>query len=355
MNDGYLTTVTHVIPLTTIRRVRILPVPGTVTVRVNEKVNAAQVVAEAEPTPRHFFLDLVRGLGVSERQVDQYLVCKRGDRVEAGDVIAGPVGLARRTVRAPSDGRVAAINRGRVLFEAHGESFKLRSGFPGKVIATDGTRKVTIETTGALIQAVWGNGLEDYGVMRLVGDGPGSRLHTGILDINLRGAILVAGYCNQPAPLHQATELSVRGVILGGVASELIPVVQRLPYPLIVTEGFGARLINGIAFGLLSSNVGREVALFAHPSQTYRVERPEVIIPAPASRAVDLPDEVISLKAGLRVRILRSPYQGEVGVVQKMLPRATLYPSGVRATSLTVEMDKGGTATVPLANVDVLQ
>jgi hypothetical protein len=355
MDDNYLSTVTHVIPLTTIRRVRTLPVPGAVTVRVNEKVNAAQVVAEAEPTPRHFFLDIARGLGVSERQVNQYMVCQRGDRVEAGDVIAGPVGIARRTVRAPDDGRVVAINRGRVLFEVHDDPFKLRSGFPGKVIATDGSRKVTIETTGALIQAVWGNGLEDYGVMRLVGDGPTSRLHTGILDINLRGAILVAGYCDQPAPLHQATELSVRGVILGGVASELIPIAQRLPYPLVITEGFGARMINSVAYGLLSSNVGREVALFAHPSHVYRMERPEVIIPAPATRAVDLPDEVIALKPGLRVRILRSPYQGEVGVVQKMLPRANLYPSGVRAPSITVEMEKGGTATVPLANVDVLQ
>ena len=42
----YLTPVMHVVPLTTIRRERVMPVPGVVTVRVNEKVQANHVIAE---------------------------------------------------------------------------------------------------------------------------------------------------------------------------------------------------------------------------------------------------------------------------------------------------------------------
>jgi hypothetical protein len=355
MKNFYIPPVTHVIPLATIRRERVLPVPGAVTVRVNEKVQASHVVAEAETVPRHYFLDVVRGLGVAQENAGRYIVHREGDRVDAGEVIAGPVGIARRTIRAPVDGRIIDISRGRVLFEARGELLALRAGFPGVVIATDGTRSVTVEATGALIQAVWGNGKQDYGVMRMVGEGPADRLKTDQLDVNLRGAVLVAGICDHPAPFHQATELSVRGVILGGLASDLIPVAQRLPYSVVVLEGFGERPINPPAFHLLSSNIGREVAIDAQQPRPYHLQRPEVIIPLPATRDIELPDEVIPLKSGVRVRILRAPYQGEVGAVQNVLDQAAEYPSGIRAMSVKVELGSGNTVTVPVANIEVLQ
>jgi hypothetical protein len=212
-----------------------------------------------------------------------------------------------------------------------------------------------LETTGVLIQAKWGNGREDFGVMRMIGEGPESRLQTGQLDINLRGAVLVAGMCDHPAPLHQATELSVRGVILGSISSELIPVARRLPYPLVVLEGFGRFAINEPAYNLLGSNVGREAAIDARPSAPYAVRKPEVIIPLPATKETDLPDEVILLESGVRVRILRSPYQSKVGIVQEILGEAVVYPSGVRARSALVALESEGSVTVPLANLEVLQ
>jgi hypothetical protein len=355
MSDMYLPPVKHVIPLTTIRRERQLPVPGTVTARVNERVQALDVVAEAETAPRHFFLDIARGLGVPQAQVARHLTRQAGDRVEAGDVIAGPVGLARRTVRAPEDGRIVAVSGGRVLFETRGEAVEVKAGIPGMVLSTDGFLKVTIETTGALIQAVWGNGRQDYGVMRIVGDGPAARLQTDQLDVNLRGAVLVAGICDHPAPFHQATELSVRGVILGGVPSHLIPVAQRLPYPVVVTEGFGELPINGPAYGLLTSNAGREAALDARPAGPYDVHRPEVVIPLPAARQPELPDEVIPLASGVRVRVLRAPHLGAVGVVREVLSGAVDFPSGILSRSASVELDRLGTKTVPVANLEVLQ
>lgn len=355
MMSTYLTPVTHVLPLTTVRRSRELPVPGTVTVRVNERVQAQDVVAEAELAPKHYFLDLNRGLGVPVREVDQYLVKGPGDRLEAGDMIAGPVGLARRTVRAPADGQIVAIGDGRVLFEARGRPFELRAGFPGIVISTDGIRSVVLETPAALLQAVWGNGKQDYGVLRMVGDGPGSRLQTGLLDIQLRGAILVSGYADNAAPLHQATELSVRGLILGGLSSELITVARRLPYPVIVMEGFGELPISEPIYQLLKNNAGREAALEGRPPAPYQAERPEVIIPQTANREADLPDEVIPLDAGLRVRALRGPERGSVGVVREVLDRAIGYPSGLLARSAVVDLEGSGPITVPLANLEILQ
>lgn len=352
---SYLAPVTHVLPLTTVRRERRLPIPGSVTVRVNERVQAQDVVAEAELAPRHYFLDLSRGLGVPVRQTGRHLVRSRGDRVEAGELIAGPVGVARRTVRAPADGRIAAVAEGRVLFQARGRPFELRAGFPGVVISTDGVRSVNLETTAALLQGVWGNGKQDFGVLRTVGEGPGSRLQPAGLDIQLRGAVLVAGYADNPAPLHQATELSVRGLILGGLSSALIPVARRLPYPVIVMEGFGELPISEPIYGLLKNNAGREAAVEARPMTHYLNERPEVIIPLPSNRDVNPPEEVIPLAVGRRVRIIRGSERGAVGIVSEIPDKAVGYPSGLLARSAVVRVEGAGAITAPLANLEILE
>lgn len=355
MSELYITSVTHVLPMTTIRRQRLLPVPGSIAVRVNEKVQASDVVAQAEVDARHYFLDVARGLGVSVSEAPRYIRCQVGERVEAGDVIAGPVGLARRTLRAPAEGRVAVVRDGKVLLEARGELYQLKAGFPGVVIGTDGSQSVTIETTGALVQGVWGNGIQEYGVMRVVGDSPEDGLHADHLDVNLRGAVLVAGMCDHSAPLHQATELSVRGVILGSMPSDLIPITRRLPYPVLLTEGFGHRPMNSQAFGIFTSNVGREVAVDAGGAIPQPGHRPEAVVPLPASRPVSLPDEVVPIKRGVRVRILKPPHQGEVGVVKKLLKNIVSYPSGIRSRSIEVEIEGLGAANVPIENVEILQ
>ena len=355
MSTYYLPPVTHVIALATIRRQRRLPVPGTVVARVNQKVQATEVVAEAEVEPRHYFLDIARGLGVPEREVNRFLIRERGERVEAGEIIAGPVGLTRRTVRAPADGRVAAISGGRVLFEARGRLLSLQSSVPGTVVSTDGSTVVIVETTGALIQGVWGNGREDFGVLRRLGQDGSTRLDNSLLDINHRGAILMAGICADPAPLHQAAELAVRGLILGSMTSDLVPLVRRLGFSVVLTEGFGEISMNTPAFTLMSTNAGRDVAVDGRMVSAYEHVRPEVVIPLPATQSVELPDEVIPLIAGVRIRILRGAHQGKVGVVREVYPRGVSYASGVVARSAQVDVEDAGAVNIPLANLEILQ
>jgi len=347
--------ITHVIPLTTVRRERSLPAAGTVSARVNEKVQAGDVLAQAEPPARHYLLDLARALGVPEKDAVRHLRHQPGERVDSGDVLAGPVGLGRRTLRAPAPGQIVSVQVGRILFEARGEAVSLKAGYAGVVVATDGVQSVTLEATAALVQAVWGNGRQDHGVLRVVGGGAAERVKTEDFDINLRGAVLVAGICLHTAPLHQATELSCRGLILGGLASDLIPVVRRLPYPVLIVEGFGDIPMNAAAYSLLSGLAGREASLDGRVGGLYSNQRPEVIIPMPANRQVSLPDEVIPLQPGVRVRVVQAPYHGAVGVVREVLMRAVGYPSGILARSARVDLEGLGTTNVPLANLEILQ
>src|SRR3990172_7692813 len=117
---------THVVPMTTIRRERQLPVPGSVLVRMNAKVQAADVLAEAEPAARYFSLDLSRALGLPPKEAAGQLGRERGAGVAAGDVLAGPTGVTRRTLGAPAAGQIVAVQEGKVLFEAKGAVLQLR-------------------------------------------------------------------------------------------------------------------------------------------------------------------------------------------------------------------------------------
>ncbi len=277
-----------------------------------------------------------------------------GDPVEAGQIVAGPVGLARRTLRALTDGRAIGLFGGKLLMESGSTPYAVHAGFPGEVVATDGSHVVTIQTSGALVQGVWGNGRRGWGVMRTIGDGPEERLQTDKLDIILRGAILVAGSCDHAAPLHQATELSVRGVVLGSMAAELIPVARRLSFPVLITEGFGSIPMSRPIYNLLSSNAGREAAVEAIGGDAYSTERPEVLIPMAGSQILDRPERVIPFEPGVTVRALRNPYQGVVGTISELKLRPESFPSGLLARSAEVEVEGLGRIIVPLANLEVI-
>jgi hypothetical protein len=340
--------------MTSIQRQRKLAGAGTVTVRVRETVQPTDVVAEVQAPAKHYFLDLSAGLGIPAAEASKYLRVELGGRVEADQVLAGPVGIARRMMRAPASGQVLALTRGRLLFEARQDPVPVHAGLPGEIVASDGSSTVTIETAGALVQGVWGNGRRGWGVMRIVGEDPSERLRPDKLDVILRGALLVAGICDNPAPLHQATELSVRGLVLGSMSAELIPVALRMAYPIILTEGFGTIPMSGPAYELLSSNAGREASLEATVREPYAPELPEVIVPLPASQRMRSPEPVIEIEPGVRVRALRPPHAGAVGNVRHFLPRPEGYPSGILAKSAMVELEEIGPVAIPLANLEVL-
>ncbi len=103
-----------------IQRRRELPISGKVYVRKGQSVSTSDVIAEADLGARYQYLDLGWGLGVAADKVETYLQVREGSRIEAGDLIAGPVGSARRVVRSPGACTVLGLARGRILLEFAG-------------------------------------------------------------------------------------------------------------------------------------------------------------------------------------------------------------------------------------------
>jgi hypothetical protein len=313
------------------------------------------VIAEAVVTPEHLLLDVARGLGVSAAKADVHLQRQAGEDVVEGDVLAGPVGIGRRVYRAPKAGRIILAGGGQVLLELASKPFELKAGIPGVVTSLIDDFGAEIEATGALVQGVWGNRRTGAGILNNLTRSPKDVLTHDRLDVSHRASVILGGVCMSPQVLETAAEIPLRGLILSSMASSLLPLAERMPYPIILTEGFGEIPMNTPAYKLLTTNARREVVLAADPWDRLEGTRPEVIIPLPAGGQMPLPEEIDVYKPGQQVRILSPGQRGAVGELVSLLAGLTTLPSGCRAPAGVVHLESGEEIILPLANIEVLK
>lgn len=349
-----LAPVTYIQPLTSLRRQRLLPVEGMVLVNLGQMVRASDDVARANLFSEHIMLDAGRALGVSDDRVQKLLQRKPGEKVEEGDILAGRRGVTRRVLRAPAAGRVAAVSGGQILLQVSDDSSRLKARVPGEVIDIEPGRGVTIECVCAWIQAAWGNGGLAEGVLIFADEDHDHRLTADEIDMSQRGAIMIAGTCDQRQTLELAAQVPIRGLILGSMSTRLIPVAQKMPYPIVLTEGFGSMPMNADAHRILNNHNGDEATLNAQAGDLYKGERPEIIIPLKDSGHPPNPVDLQSFRLGLSVRVVHGPNHGAIGEITGLLASSTLFASGIRAPGAEITLSGGGAATVPLANLEVL-
>jgi hypothetical protein len=155
--------------------------------------------------------------------------------------------------------------------------------------------------------------------------------------------------------LAQAVDAKVRGLIVGGANSTLIDVLGSLPFPVLLTEGFGTVAMTRPAFSLLHSNTGRETMVSADTRTRWGATRPEIMIPLRAEEEMPGEDGKIEpLKVGDQVRALRAPYLGALGTVAGMPQQLQTLESGARTRAAAVDLEDGEQALIPLANLELI-
>ena len=342
--------------LTKIIRHRELPIPGKVLVRQGQQVEARSVVAEAVVAPKHIMLDISRGLKVSRMQADSFMQRSNNEIVKKDDLIAGPVGLSRRVIRAPKDGKITMLGRGRVLLEVDNKPFEMLAGLPGTVSALVPDLGAVIESTGAIVQGYWGNDKMDFGIMKSVLRFPDEEISTNQLDDSHRGAILLGGHCCDSKVLEKAAEMPLRGLALASMISDLIPLAKSMPYPIILLEGFGRRTLNTISYNILTSNEHRDIVLDATGLQLNKNIRPEIIIPLEGSREPDAQIWTgLIFTPGQEVRISRDPFAAHIGTIESIIKDTIEFPSGLELPAANIVLTENEEQiTVPLANLEVI-
>jgi hypothetical protein len=351
-----LAPVIHIIPLTNIRRERLLPVAGKVLVRANQKVASSDIIAEARLSSEHLLVDVARGLGITPEKADKLIERKVGEQVTADDILAGPVGsIARRIMRAPQEGTIVAIGGGQILLELKSAVIELRAGLPGLVSELIPERGAIIECTGALIQGVWGNNKIEAGVMYVLARNPEEELLPSRMDVSLRGAIVVAGPVTQAEVLQTAAEIHVRALVVASLAPDLISLANQSPLPIMVLEGFGKLPFTSTSYKILSTNDKREICVNTNNKNRFTATHPEIIIPLPAPGTLPNPRETDIFAPGQIVRITQAPLKGKVATLVSLRPGLTSFPSGLRARAAVVRLENEDQATVPLANLEVIE
>ncbi len=346
--------VTHILPLTYIRRPRLLPIPGRVLVHPGQKVNASDIIAEGRTLGQHILIDIRRALGVSRAdEADRMIERREGERLQPGDVIAQTHGLLARVVRSPVEGEVAAVYHGRVLLEVAGEASRPPAGFAGNVAEVIPERGAVLETHGALIQGVWGNDRFDQGMLLLMARAPEEELTATRLDVSMRGAVVMAGPCADPDALRMAEEMPLRGLILSSLSPDLLPQASRLKLPVVVVEGFGKIPYDSAAFKVLSTSEKRDACVKASARNAYNGDIPEVILPLPAEGTEAR--DVTEFRNGQTVRVMGLPQPARIGVISQVRPGLTRLVSGLNAAAADVRLENNDLVTVPLANLDVLE
>jgi hypothetical protein len=348
-----LASVIHILPLTHISRARVLSTPGKVLVRAGQKVNSSDVIAQADVPAGHIALDIRRGLGISKvNEAERCIVRQPGERLEKGDVIAEVGGLFSRIVRAPIAGEVVAISGGQVLLRTRTTTVGVTAGFNGIVGSLIPEYGAVIETDGALIQGVWGNGRMDSGLLLIVAASPDDEFTSQKVDVSMRGAVVLGGHCSSADVLRACGDLPLRGLVLSSMTADLIPVAEKLAYPIMVIEGFGKLAFDWAAFKLLSTSEKRDVSVYAvhNPGGG---ERPELIIPLPAPG--EPAPETAYFEQGQTVRVQGPPYAGKIGTIIQVRQGLFTLPNGLKVLAADVQLNGDTRVTIPLANLEVIE
>jgi hypothetical protein len=285
---------------------------------------------------------------------DKLIRVQEGDRLPQGALVAEGRGLFSRAIKAPRAGRVMIVGGGQVLMEVGDTRVELKAGLPGVVTRVLPERGVIIQTAGALIQGVWGNGRIDNGLMVSLLEKPDDVLNADRLDVSLRGSVILGGHVRDLETLKAAAELPVRGLILSSLLSPLIVSAYQMRYPIIVMDGFGAMPMNSAAFRLLTTNNKREVTVNAEHFDRYNGNRPEVIIPLPVSTEPPEPNSFETFTVGQTVRLRRPPNAGMIGAISNLPAGLSTLPNGLRAPSAEVKLENNETVLVPLVNLEVV-
>lgn len=346
--------VTHILPLALIRRRQVLPFPGRVVVNQGQKVNATDVVADARQPGAHFLIDVRRELDLARLDEAEKLISHTpGDRIEKGEVIAQTGGLFAQSLRSPATGTIITISAARVLIETEGTTLLVRAGVSGTVREILPNYGAVIETSGAIVQGRIGNGLVDQGMLLMVARTPLDELTSSRLDVSMRGAVLIGGYCVQADALKAAGELSLRGLILSSISPDLLPLIKQADFPILVVEGFGKLPFCREAYQVFTTNEKRDTCVNAAVFNPFTGTRPEMVVNLPGIG--ELASDVAEISAGQTVRILTVPYASQSGTLIQVRSGKTRLTNGIHVLAGDVRLENNEVVSIPLANLDVLE
>jgi hypothetical protein len=358
----------------TIRRRRLLSLPGTVLVTAGETVRANQPVARAELPGKVYPLNLANQLGVAPDEIHEYLIKKAGDSVHKDEILAENKPLIKwfkTEVLSPITGVVESLSTvtGQVLLREPPRVLELLGYVDGLIVEVIPLQGVVVETNCSLVQGIFGIGGETRGEIVIAVTSPDEVLTPRHLTADMKGKVVVGGSFISSEALTRAKEVGVAGLVIGGIHDKdlrallgydlgvAITGTEQVGFTLILTEGFGTIPMAGKTFNLLSAHAGQQASISGATQIRAGVIRPEIIIPNGTSsmQAVAAVAEREGIRIGDQVRVIRDPLFGKIGEVASLPSDLQKIPTESDVRVMEVRFPDGSRAMIPRTNIELIE
>lgn len=358
---------------TVIHRRRMLPLPGTVLVKVGDVVRSDQVVARAELPGKVVPINLANQLGVAPGEIKEYLTKNEGDRIEKDEILAENKPLIKwfkTEIPSPVAGRIESVSTvtGQVLLREPPRVLELKAYVDGTITDTIPQQGVVVETTCSLVQGIFGIGGETSGEIVMAVKAPDEPLTPSHLTAAMKGKVVVGGSFLSADAMKQAKAVGVAGLVVGGIHDEdlrallgydlgvAITGTEQVGFTLILTEGFGAIPMAAKTFTLLSAHAGRHASISGATQIRAGVIRPEIIVPQKDRQATGAGwAQREGIRLGDPVRIIRDPMFGRIGEVSALPPELTKIPTESEVRVVEVKLSDGKRVVIPRTNIEVIE
>ncbi len=359
---------------TTVRRRRLLSLPGTVLVTAGETVRANQAVARAELPGKVYPLNLANQLGVAPDEIHEYLIKKAGDPVQKDEILAENKPLMKwfkTEVLSPITGVVESVSTvtGQVLLREPPRVLELLGYVDGLIVEVIPEQGVVVETDCSLVQGIFGIGGETRGEIVIAVTSPDEVLTPRHLTAGMKGKVVVGGSFISSDALARAKEVGVVGLVIGGIHDKdlrallgydlgvAITGTEQVGFTLILTEGFGTIPMAGKTFNLLSAHAGQQASISGATQIRAGVIRPEIIIPTGTSGAhgIAAVSEREGIRIGDQVRVIRDPLFGKIGEVASLPSDLQKIPTESEVRVMEVRFSDGSRAMIPRTNIELIE
>lgn len=356
-----------------ILKVRRLPLKGTVVVAKGAHVQAETVVARTELPGNVQPLKAASILGVHQQDLREFMLKKEGESVAKDEIIATSksfFGLFKSHCRTPAAGTIESISdvTGQVIIREPPIPVEVDAYIDGTVSEVIPQEGVVVEAEGAFIQGIFGVGGETIGTLHIVVSRPDEELSEAHFKPEHAGKVIVGGSLIRIPALRRAIECGVRAVVVGGLDDQdlrallgydlgvAITGTEAIGCTVVVTEGFGKMTMAHRTFDVLKANEGRKVSVNGATQIRAGVMRPEIVIPSTDPRAISkAAPQSEGLTIGSPIRVIRMPWFGRLGTVVSLPAELQKLETEANVRVLKVRFESGEEATLPRANVEMIE
>ena len=363
-----------VTPRKSYRARRVLPIPGEVLVEVGQQVTSRDVVARTEMPGDVTPLNMANLLSVPPGDVPACMLVKEGDRVEVGQPLArtkGLFGLFKTEYKSRVAGTVESISSvtGQVMIRGEPIRVETRAYISGTVAEVLPNEGVVVEAEVSLIQGIFGIAGEAFGKIRMACADHEQELTEDLIHADMAGCVVIGGARVTASAVRRAVDIGAAALVTGGIDDQdlrdflgydlgvAITGSEKVGLTLIITEGFGEISMAKRTFALFAAREGADASVNGATQIRAGVMRPEVVIPVDAN--TPLPESPGGpsgkLDIGTQVRVIRDPYFGLIGEVADLPPEPQVLESESKARVLVVRFESGREATIPRANVELIE